>query len=295
MTTTESTAKSPPKRQVQEMQVVVAQTRRDTPDTTTLFFASDEPFDYKAGHFCTIDPHQFSQLEHFTAYLEDLKGQKEKPRAYSLASAPHEPHVAITIKEERYHSGETPYPPLLSPLLTYHTPVGSTMTIKGFTGAYTLSDDVTNQTDNILHMCAGSGSVPNLGIIKDSLHRGDALKHTLLYSNKTREDIIYYYELEDLHRQYPDKFDVIHCITRQDPTGIRNARQGRISPELLSEVIPDPTNTFVFSCGPGITPHERKAAKEKGEEPTPRFTENMVEMLRQHGLDKKQIKQESWG
>ena len=54
------------------------------------------------------------------AYLEDQKGQREKPRAYSMASAPHERYLAITIKEERYESGEIPYPPLLSPLLTYH-------------------------------------------------------------------------------------------------------------------------------------------------------------------------------
>ena len=87
--------------------------RRDAPDTTTLFlFAGNESLDYEAGHFCTIDPNQFGELEHFIAYLEDQKGSKEKPRAYSLASAPHERYLAITVKEERYESGETPYPPL---------------------------------------------------------------------------------------------------------------------------------------------------------------------------------------
>ena len=60
-------------------------------------------------------------------------------------------------------------------------------------------------------------------------------------------------------------------------------------------MIPDPGNVFAFSCGPGITPHERKAARAKGEEPAPRFIEHMVETLHQHGLGKKQIKQESWG
>ena len=70
------------------MEVEVVHVRRDTPDTTTLFMsAGDEPIEYEAGHFCTIDPHQFGELEHFTAYLEDQKGQREKPRAYSMASA----------------------------------------------------------------------------------------------------------------------------------------------------------------------------------------------------------------
>ena len=45
--------------------------RRDTPDTTTLFlFAGNEALTYEAGHFLTIDPHQFAELKHFTAYLE---------------------------------------------------------------------------------------------------------------------------------------------------------------------------------------------------------------------------------
>ena len=231
----------------------------------------------------------------FTAHLEDLKGQREKTRAYSLASAPHERLLAITIKEEPYISGETPYPPLISPLLAYHTQVGRRLIIKGFTGAYVMPEDITDRTDQIVHLCAGSGIVPNFSLIKESLHRNDPLKHTLLYSSKTRQDIIYYEEFEELHLQYPDKFDVIHCLTREDPAGIRNAHKGRISAALVQQVIPDPSNVFAFSCGPGITPHERKAARAKGEEPVPRFIEHMVQTLHQHGLGKKQIKQESWG
>ena len=278
------------------MEVEVVHVRRDTPDTTTLFMsAGDGPIEYQAGHFCTIDPHQFGELEHFTAYLEDQKGQREKPRAYSMASAPHEEHLAITIKEERYESGETPYPPLLSPLLTYYIQEGRRLVISGFTGAYTFPADVCERTEHIVHVCAGSGIVPNRSLIKESLHRGDPLRHTLLFSNKTRGDVIYFEEFEELRTQYPDQLDVIHCITREDPSGIRGARQGRISGELLREVAPDPSKVMAYSCGPGITPYERKAARAKGEVPEPRFVENMVALLQEHGLDKKQIRQESWG
>ena len=285
-----------PKRRVRELEVVVVQARRDTPDTTTLFMsAGDEPTTYEAGHFCTIDPHQFGELEHFTAYLEDQKGQREKPRAYSMASAPHEQHLAITIKEERYESGQTPYPPLLSPLLTYYVQAGRRLVISGFTGAYTFPPDVCDRTDHILHVCAGSGIVPNRSLIKESLHRGDPLRHTLLFSNKTRRDIIYYEEFEALRAQYPSQLDVVHCITREEPVGIRGARNERISGELLREVAPDPSAVLAYSCGPGITPYERRAARAQGETPEPRFVENMVALLRAHGLDKGQIRQESWG
>ncbi len=295
MSTSAQTTRTP-KRRVRELEVEVVQARRDTPDTTTLFMSTgDEPIEYEAGHFCTIDPHQFGELEHFTAYLEDQKGQREKPRAYSMASAPHEEHLAITIKEERYESGETPYPPLLSPLLTYYIQEGRRLVISGFTGAYTFPADVCERTGHILHVCAGSGIVPNRSLIKESLHRGDPLRHTLLFSNKTRQDIIYFEEFEVLREQYPDRLDVIHCITREDPAGIRGARSGRISEELLREIAPDPSSVLAYSCGPGITPYERRAARAKGETPEPRFVENMVALLQEHGLDKKQIRQESWG
>ena len=295
MSTSAQTTRTP-RRRVRELEVEVVQARRDTPDTTTLFMSTgDEPIEYEAGHFCTIDPHQFGELEHFTAYLEDQKGQREKPRAYSMASAPHEEHLAITIKEERYESGETPYPPLLSPLLTYYIQEGRRLVISGFTGAYTFPADVCERTGHILHVCAGSGIVPNRSLIKESLHRGDPLRHTLLFSNKTRQDIIYFEEFEVLREQYPDRLDVIHCITREDPAAIRGARSGRISEELLREVAPDPSKVMAYSCGPGITPYERRAARAKGETPEPRFVENMVALLQEHGLDKKQIRQESWG
>ena len=295
MSTSAQTTRTP-RRRVRELEVEVVQARRDTPDTTTLFMSTgDEPIEYEAGHFCTIDPHQFGELEHFTAYLEDQKRQREKPRPYSMASAPHEQHLAITIKEERYESGETPYPPLLSPLLTYYIQEGRRLVISGFTGAYTFPADVYERTDHIIHVCAGSGIVPNRSLIKESLHRGDPLRHTLLFSNKTRRDIIYFEEFEVLREQYPDRLDVIHCITREDPAGIRGARNGRISEELLREVAPDPSKVMAYSCGPGITPYERRAARAKGETPEPRFVENMVALLQEHGLDKKQIRQESWG
>ncbi len=269
--------------------------RMETADTATLFLAADERFEYAAGQFLTIDPRQFPALKQVIGYLEDAKGQREKPRAYSLASAPHEEHAAITIKEEPYISGETVYPPLVSPLLTYQIPAGSRMKISGFTGAYTYPDDIAERADAILHVCAGSGIVPNFGLIKHSLHCNDGLRHTLVYSNKTVSDIIFARDLEQLRQRYPDRFEIVNCITREDPAGLPCSRRGRIDPDLLSTLIKDTSNRFVFCCGPGISSHERKAAGERGETPAPKFVETMLPMLQEIGLDKTQIKRESWG
>src|ERR1041384_7995848 len=89
------------RRRIKELEVMVADVIVETPDTATLvLFTGNDRLEYAAGHFLTIDPHQFEALERFIAFLEDLKGKKEPPRAYSMSSAPHERYLAITVKEE---------------------------------------------------------------------------------------------------------------------------------------------------------------------------------------------------
>ena len=125
---------------------MVADVIVETPDTTTLvLFTGNDRLEYLAGHFLTIDPHQFESLQRFTSFLEDLKGRREPPRAYSMSSAPHERYLAVTVKEERYVSNVTRYPPLLSPLLVKRTLRGMRLVVVGFTGPYTLAPDVASR------------------------------------------------------------------------------------------------------------------------------------------------------
>src|SRR5438128_5292657 len=159
-----------PSRRIKELEVMVADVIVEAPDTTTLvLFTGNDRLEYSAGHFLTIDPHQFEALERFTAFLEDLKGKREPPRAYSMSSSPHERYLAVTVKEERYVSGSTKYPPLLSPLLVKRIPRGTRLVVTGFTGPYTLPEDIESRTDHLVHVCAGSGSVPNYAILKYAL------------------------------------------------------------------------------------------------------------------------------
>ena len=283
--------------QIKERKVTVVDVVRETKDTTTLYLSNDEnPPEYKAGQFLTIDPHQFPVLERWCIYLEKEKGKKEPVRAYSLGSAPHEKYVSFTVKEDPYNPDETPYPPLLSPLLTYRTPVGTEMTIKGFTGSYAMNDAITDKAETILHGCAGSGIVPNFSIIKDELHKGSAKKHILIFTNKTWDDIIYRDALRALESKYPDKLTIIHMITRENNPDLESmgVRWGRPTIELLREVIVDPSSTAAFICGPGISSYEKKAAKEKGTELNPRFLETMLQFAEEIGLTKEMIKKETW-
>lgn len=285
------------RRKVREIQAVVADVREETHDAASLLLdIGDEERDYKAGQFITIDPHQFGFLEQVIAYLEEVKGTREKPRAYSMGSAPHEPHILITVKEEQFWPGESKYPPVLSPPLSRHCPPGTTLTISGFTGPYAIPQDAGQKADTVLHLCAGSGIVPNFGLIKDSIHRGDDLHHVLLYSSKTRSDIFYYDQFAALAAAHSEQLTVLHSLTREDPHQIEPAsRNGRLDAELIKSYVKDLDRTLVYCCGPGVLPWERKEARERGEEPAPKFVETMIQILHELGFDKRQIKQESWG
>jgi 3-ketosteroid 9alpha-monooxygenase subunit B len=283
---------------IKQMEVMVADAVQETADTTTLvFFTGNDRLDYKAGHFLTIDPHQFEGLERFIAFLEDLKGKKEPPRAYSMASSPHEKYLAVTVKEERYTSGATQYPPLLSPLLVKRIPRGTRLVVTGFTGPYTLPEDIDSRTDHLVHVCAGSGSVPNFAILKYALAHHPKLRHTFVYSNRTWDDIIFRDQLTQLGRAHPDRLQIVHTLTREVDPARHGAgiRAGRLTVDLLREVIPEPSSVRVYACGPAISVWDRKAAREKGVEPTPRFLETVLEGLKTIGVRPDQVTRESYG
>ena len=293
-----STDEKSQRTRIKKMEVMVAEVRRETHDTATLLlFSGNDRLDYKPGHFCTIDPKQFEALSRWAEYLEHVKGKKEPPRAYSLASSPHEKYLAITVKEERYVKGSTEYPPLLSPVLAMRTPPGTRMTITGFTGPYYLYDDIEQRTDHVVHICAGSGIVPNWSMIKYSLHAGLNLRHTLIYGNRTWKDVIYRYALDDLRDQYPDKLNIVHALSREpgaDQHG-PNVVPGRVGAELIQQYVSDPSAVEVFACGPALSKYEKKRAKQTGETLSPRFMETVLAGLDSIGFDKKKVHHESYG
>jgi ferredoxin-NADP reductase len=277
---------APVRTRIKELEVMVAEIVPETCDTVTLvLFTGNDRLDYKAGHFLTIDPHQFEALERFTAFLEDLKAKKEPPRAYSMVSAPHERYLAVTVKEERYASGQTKYPP------------GQRLAVTGFTGPYTLPDDIEARTDHLVHLCAGSGSVPNVSMLKHALLAHPKLRHTFIYSNKTWDDVIFRSALDELRRQNKERLRVVHALTREADLGRfpGEVRAGRVSAALLRELIPDPRACIVYACGPAISNWDRVAARESGTEPAPRFMESVLSALEEIGVPKDRVKRESYG
>jgi ferredoxin-NADP reductase len=294
-----STTATPGKR-IRTISGVVHDAIQETSDTYTLQIrVADKDREYKAGQFISIDPHQFPELSEIIAYLEHKKGKKELVRAYSMASTPTEPYVAITTKPERYYPEECEYPPLLSPLLGSRALTGRPIHFLGYTGAYTLPENVEQQTDEVLHLVAGSGVVPNYAILKDELLLGKnkAVKHVMINVNKTIGDIIYLKDLERLHRDFPDRFKLIHLLTREENPGEHGSHflKGRPTLDFVATKIRDPKSFLVYACGAAVTKWQKKHARDRNEEPTPRFLESITEIVNGLGVDRKRYRKEIYG
>lgn len=291
MTTERATTRVPAMRRFDS---VVSEVIVETPDTITAVLDLGEPVTYRAGQYVTIDPHQFPALGSVTRYLEHMKGRAEPPRAYSMCSAPHESGVAITIKEEVY-DGQMAYPPLISGFLAHQTRPGDRMAVVGFAGAYVLPDDV--DADHILHLCAGSGSVPNLSMVKDALRRHPNLRHTFVYSNKTWQDVIFRSNLATLRKENPDRLRVIHTLTREAALSSEDedVRSGRVTLELLGSIFEREPRSLVYACGPAISVWEKRAHAANGTTPPPRFLETMQSHLTTLAVPRDRIKIEAFG
>ncbi|HEX9288086.1 MAG TPA: hypothetical protein VF904_01085 [Anaeromyxobacteraceae bacterium] len=89
----------------------------------------------------------------------------------------------------------------------------------------------------------------------------------------------------------------VHTLTREEAPERHgpDVRKGRVTAELLRELIPDPKACLVYACGPAVGPFERTAARERGEAPPPRFLENTLDALEQVGVPPERVKTESYG
>lgn len=275
-------------KKIRPLEGLITQTIQETPDTWTLYIQTLDR-NYQAGQFISIDPHQFEELSEILAYIEHQKNRKEPIRAYSMASAPHEETISITIKPERFWAEHDHYPPVLSPFLASGFMLGRKIRFLGYTGSYVLPANLEEHTDHVLHLVAGSGIVPNFALLKDQLinHKNPNVFHTLIDVNKTYGDVIYRNELAKLAQDYPQRFKLIQMLTREEKSG---CLLGRPNLELIQSHIQDKNRVMVYACGSAITKWQRKKGLLK-----PRFIENMSEIMTQLGIDRKRFKHEAYG
>jgi ferredoxin-NADP reductase len=158
-------------------------------------------------------------------------------RSYSIASAPQDPHLVLTV--ERLDDGE------VSPYLTDVLLPGDELELRGPIGGYFIWEE--SLGGPLLLIAGGSGVAPFRAMLRYRAATHGSVKTRLVYSSRSLDDLIYRAELLDgVH----DGVEVRIALTRQWPEDWKGHR-GRIDDELLRQVAWTPDERpLVYICGP---------------------------------------------
>ena len=101
----------------------------------------------------------------------------------------------------------------------------------------------------LLLVAGGSGVVPLMAMVRHRRRAGSNVPSRLLVSSRTAEEIIYRDELDTLAAAH-DGLEVVHTLTRSQPTGWMGYAR-RIDDRMLAEVIePLGLDARAYICGP---------------------------------------------
>jgi ferredoxin-NADP reductase len=160
-------------------------------------------------------------------------------RSYSIASPPEQPRLVLTV--ERLDEGE------VSPYLVDELRVGDRVELRGPIGGYFTW--TVQAGGPLLLVAGGSGVVPLMAMIRHRAAAKSDVPARLLYSSRSYEEIIYRGELDSL-TAVAQSFEVVHTLTRAQPSGWTGYRR-RIDHEMLREIAwPAEKRPIAFICGP---------------------------------------------
>jgi len=178
-------------------------------------------------------------------------------RSYSIASAPEEKGVTITV--ERLDDGE------VSPYLVGEVRQSDSLELRGPIGGYFVWK--AGDPRPVLLIGGGSGVVPLMAMIRHRALAGSRTPVRLLYSSRTFDDVIYRDELDRLAAA-GDGLAVHHTLTRSRPPGWKGYTRRLDRPMIDDVAWPSEQTPIVFICGP--TPFVEAAATllvERGYDP----------------------------
>eukprot|EP01116_Phalansterium_solitarium_P020515 TRINITY_DN608_c0_g1_i1.p1 TRINITY_DN608_c0_g1~~TRINITY_DN608_c0_g1_i1.p1 ORF type:complete len:494 (+),score=81.24 TRINITY_DN608_c0_g1_i1:68-1549(+) len=119
-------------------------------------------------------------------------------------------------------------------------------------GRFTIGG-VTIATKRVALIAGGTGLTPMVQLIRSALSdKSDETKLSLLYSNRTVDDILMRNELDQMAAENPDRFTVWYTVST-DPEGKEwKFSVGHVDEELMHEHLfsPPDASTIAFLCGP---------------------------------------------
>ncbi|KAL5220076.1 hypothetical protein ABZP36_024789 [Zizania latifolia] len=125
--------------------------------------------------------------------------------------------------------------------------VGDFMSVKGPKGRFKYQ---VGQVRAFGMIAGGSGITPMFQVARAILENpNDSTKVHLIYANVTYEDILLKEELDNMAKNYPDRFK-IYYVLNQPPEGW-NGGVGFVSQEMIKTHLPAPAEDIqILRCGP---------------------------------------------
>ena len=206
---------------------------QETEDSCSLQFIIPDQlkpiFSYKPGQYLT---------------LKVVIDNQEERRAYSISSCPlTDDFIQITIKN--IDGG------FVSSYLVNNIKEGDWLDVLPPLGNFTIETNE-NKEHNYIMIAGGSGITPLMSMLKTILIAEQHSKVFLLYSNRYKDNIIFFDELNHLFRKYPDRLNIYHFISRE--TIEQNNFYGKLTPELFKSLIleklTDINSIDFYLCGP---------------------------------------------
>ena len=207
----------------------IAEVIRETPTTSTFVL---EPLDR--------EPLEYLPGQHLTLLIE-IDGVAFR-RCYSFSTSPaSENRPAITVKH--IPDGR------VSSFLAQNLGKAQTIRTAEPSGIFTLKVDPAAARHYVM-IAGGVGITPLISMTESVLRAEPGSRVTLLFGNRSEDEIIFRARLESLASEFPGKLDVIHCLDTAPSTwtGATGQLGGAKVIELLGKVDGD---AEYLVCGPG--------------------------------------------
>ncbi|AVM54377.1 ferredoxin--NADP reductase [Capnocytophaga sp. oral taxon 864] len=210
-------------------------------------------------------PELLKKVFHFEAgeylTLQQTIGGEKVRRAYSICSGVNESELSVAVK--RVPNG------VFSTYATTQLKAGDVLEVMPPKGSFVFFYDIFGNRD-IMLFSAGSGVTPMMSIAKTALSKTN-IKVVFVYGNKSKEEALFFDEIEALCIQYPERF-FVHYAFSQQPWG--DHYTGRINDRIVSEIFAkykDLNWGRYYACGPT------------------ELVKNLREILLLRGIDKDRI------
>jgi ferredoxin-NADP reductase len=205
-----------------------------THNVKSFRFLRPSRFEYKPGQFM---------------FVTIKIGDREAKKHFTISSSPTESGFLEFTKKLTGHEFSNALDALK---------VGDWVQIDGPYGKFTLDEDLSK----IGMLSGGIGITPLRSMIKYSTDMKLDCDITLLYANRTEEDIVFREELEGI-QQKRGNLKVVFTLTGADENWTGYSR--RIDKEMILKEIPDYKKRVFFTCGPpGLVTSMETLLKEVG-------------------------------